>query len=337
MVDILVRPPELRQISEQLKSSAKKIGTALQVIDNDILSLKGDQFLGNRANSVQAHYAPKREALLKAKEMVARFAEDLKTAANVFEKADNSNQDHVVTEDGKKLVPFIGINGESDIHPNDVAQGQIADCYFIAALGALSSQNPEAIRKLIHDNGDGTFTVTLYKKKLFGGYDEVRITVNHDDLTGDLPNNMSRAGFGDISGDSQEGWVMIIESAYAKWKGGYDDINWGNFWSPSSALEALTGKNTDTDGMFFASFDKLQKNFENGYAITASSHQSQDTDLYKSDQLVAQHVYYVTGVDKANQTVTVHNPYGWENAHEITLSFDEFKKNFGNVHYNSID
>jgi uncharacterized protein YukE len=91
MVDILVRPAELRQISEQLRSSAKKIGMALQAIDNDILSLKGDQFLGNRANSVQAHYAPKRESLFKAKDIVAHFAEDLQAAAARFERADNEN------------------------------------------------------------------------------------------------------------------------------------------------------------------------------------------------------------------------------------------------------
>jgi hypothetical protein len=74
MVDILVRPVELRQIAEQLRASSKKVGTALQAIDNDILALKGDKFLGNRANSVQAHYAPKREALLKAREIVSNFA-----------------------------------------------------------------------------------------------------------------------------------------------------------------------------------------------------------------------------------------------------------------------
>jgi predicted double-glycine peptidase/uncharacterized protein YukE len=92
MTDILIRPLELRQISEQLRASAKKIGAALQAIDHDILSLKGDKFLGNRANAVQAHYAPKREALLKAKEIVAHFAEDLQNIAAAFERADRSGQ-----------------------------------------------------------------------------------------------------------------------------------------------------------------------------------------------------------------------------------------------------
>ena len=92
MTDILVRPPELRQISEQLKSSAKKIDAALQAIDNDILSLKGDKFLGNRANAVQANYAPKRDALIKAKVLVLGFSEDLQVAAEIFEKADQGQE-----------------------------------------------------------------------------------------------------------------------------------------------------------------------------------------------------------------------------------------------------
>ncbi len=113
MVDILVRPPELRQISEQLKSSAKKIGAALHTIDNDISSLKGDKFLGNRANAVQRHYAPKRDALLHAKEMVTHFAEDLQNAATVFENADRGQFAE---------LPFSGGVGGAEVFPFIVPQ-----------------------------------------------------------------------------------------------------------------------------------------------------------------------------------------------------------------------
>lgn len=91
MSQILIRPQELRQTSDQLRASAKKIDAALQAIDQEILSLKGDNFLGNRANAVQAHYAPKRQALLKAKSMIAHFAEDLLSAATRFEQADKGD------------------------------------------------------------------------------------------------------------------------------------------------------------------------------------------------------------------------------------------------------
>lgn len=123
MSDILVKPPELRQISEQLKSSANKIGTALQDIDNDILSLKGDKFLGNRASAVQAHYAPKREALLIAKKIVEKFSTDLQQIASLFERADRSERDGItipetpdrhtmaIPEEGHQYpeIPGIGI------------------------------------------------------------------------------------------------------------------------------------------------------------------------------------------------------------------------------------
>lgn len=113
MIDILVQPLELRQISERLRISAQKIGTALQAIDNDILSLKGDKFLGNRANAVQVHYAPKREALLNAKDMVLHFADDLQSVANVFEQADKSG-DERATEPSIPGVPIQPQPGNND-------------------------------------------------------------------------------------------------------------------------------------------------------------------------------------------------------------------------------
>lgn len=87
----MIRPQELRQAADQLRANAKKIDAALQAIDQEILSLKGDKFLGNRANAVQVHYAPKREALLKTKTIITHFADDLTNSAIRFEQADRSS------------------------------------------------------------------------------------------------------------------------------------------------------------------------------------------------------------------------------------------------------
>lgn len=95
MVDIVVRPVELRQTASQIRGSAKKIGQALLSIDSDIQSLKGDIFLGNRANAVQSHYQAKRDALQKAADLVTLFAKDLEAAATVFEKADKSSSSEI--------------------------------------------------------------------------------------------------------------------------------------------------------------------------------------------------------------------------------------------------
>ena len=81
MTEIDVHPANLRNVASQLRSSAQRIGGALQAIDSDILSLKNDKFLGDRANAIQASYAPKRDKLVKAKDLVILFSNELQSAA----------------------------------------------------------------------------------------------------------------------------------------------------------------------------------------------------------------------------------------------------------------
>lgn len=90
MTDILVQPPQLRQVAEQLRSNALKIDQALQSIDQNMNSLKGSRFLGNRADILQSNYTRKRDALIHAKSLVVRFSSELFSIAAVFENADNA-------------------------------------------------------------------------------------------------------------------------------------------------------------------------------------------------------------------------------------------------------
>ncbi|WP_352430616.1 C2 family cysteine protease [Pyrinomonas sp.] len=53
----------------------------------------------------------------------------------------------------------------------------------------------------------------------------------------DYPMDDGHTKIGDVLGDEQETWPLVIEKAYAKLKGGYDKINDGG--SSGEALEAL--------------------------------------------------------------------------------------------------
>ncbi|MBL9039566.1 MAG: hypothetical protein JNG84_13690, partial [Archangium sp.] len=47
------------------------------------------------------------------------------------------------------------------VSPGDVRQGALANCYFPGAIAAVAATNPEVIRDMVKDNGNGTYTVTF--------------------------------------------------------------------------------------------------------------------------------------------------------------------------------
>ena len=44
---------------------------------------------------------------------------------------------------------------------NDIHQVGAADCFLLSPIGEIALYHPEAISRMIQDNGNGTTTVTL--------------------------------------------------------------------------------------------------------------------------------------------------------------------------------
>jgi Ca2+-binding RTX toxin-like protein len=115
---------------------------------------------------------------------------------------------------------------------NDIDQGAIGDCYFVAALSAFAYTNPDKVRQLVVDLGDGTYAVNFHK----AGQDAfVRVD-------GDLWASSGTPAYANLGGQSSL-WVAIIEKAYAFFKNGqgtYASINGGNGAgaSPADAMAA---------------------------------------------------------------------------------------------------
>jgi len=62
--------------------------------------------------------------------------------------------------------------GSAGVRPEAVRQGGLGSCYFFATLSALAQANPEAMRKLIQDNNDGSYTVLFPDGKKETAYPE---------------------------------------------------------------------------------------------------------------------------------------------------------------------
>jgi len=133
------------------------------------------------------------------------------------------------------------------IEPNDIAQGDLGNCYFMAALGALAARGQgDAIRKLFPPAGQHPER-GLYTCRLFASGVEHEIEI--DDL---LPCTVQHAppgtffpGYGTTRVETAfanpvrgELWVPLLEKAWAKLHGSYGRTSGG---SPGKSLEDLTG------------------------------------------------------------------------------------------------
>ena len=257
--------------------------------------------------------------------------------------AENPKFDGVEISGGAKYKPvsgylFVKNNTDPvDIHHNDINQGQLGDCYLLSSVAAVAKQNPDFIRNMVRQNPDNTYSVDFYQtttgekvKALLSNsdpkYKKVTVTVDNQ-FPLDKDNNPVFNGYGDTSPDGKpEVWGMVIEKAYAKLHGSYNEIDKGGW--PSSAMEEITGKPSSEWKTTSIGIKDIAEWDKKGYAITVGS--SKDPP---NKDVVARHVYYVIDVDPVKKTITLGNPWGFNH---ITLSEEEFKKNFDYVFTNPI-
>ena len=120
------------------------------------------------------------------------------------------------------LVEVHSVEGPlvNGVAAEDVLQGKINNCYFACGISLLAHYRPEAIQDAIQVLPNGQFEVTLYEGKYRP--EPVTITVDSNlfvDEDGEPIYTHSSTG---------ELWPMILEKAYAEYKGGsYEAIGQG--------------------------------------------------------------------------------------------------------------
>jgi Calpain family cysteine protease len=207
-----------------------------------------------------------------------------------------------------------------DIADTDVNQGYIGDCFLLSSIGEIAHVDPALIKHAIKDNGDGTFTVTLYEREggVWGGvksafghpsFKQVQVTVD-----GNFPaaSSANPGATQDVVGGKKEIWVQVLEKAYAKLHGGYSGIKDGG--SPTDAMEALTGEKADeksTGGLFGGiSLKDLLAAFNAGKPIVMNT---PDTKKQLPFNLVPDHAYMLEDIAvdaKGKAQIKLRNPWG---------------------------
>jgi len=248
------------------------------------------------------------------------------------------------------------------IDPHDIRAGELNDGYFLSALQILS-ENPALVKRLfIQDtfNEKGFYKIRLCKD---GQWQVVTI----DDYFPCYVNGGPIFTFG----EGNELWVMLLEKAYAKTFGTYQNLIGG---SCHEALEDLTG--CPTEHIIFPSFkddfeqkdeeywDTIQAWFSKGYLIYGNTELDPAWDQGGSE---ASHFYSIINLVESEgiKLLKIRNAWGvftwdgaWSNGHEnweenptvkslckytgeedgtFWISFDDYYNLFNSIHVNKVE
>ena len=241
-------------------------------------------------------------------------------------------------------------------HLTDIRQGYLADCYFLSALGANALQQPDTIRNMFIDNGDGTYTVRFY------GQNNGKVTTEADYETVDrwLPTNIAD---GQHSGQSfaafDEGdcglWVALAEKAYAQFAASgisfrpvpinsYKGIEYGKGFRAMAAISGNDGKVYSDRSYGKATVDAFPNLATIDGLMQSKTATIASTVNHPGLGIVGDHQYIIVKTDVNTQTVTLYNPHGsrltprpGEDSQGFrTLSYSDFASNFDTVEFQEL-
>ena len=151
------------------------------------------------------------------------------------------------------------------------------------------------------------------------------------------------AGKGDETADTTEIWAALVEKAWAKLKGGYEQIRGKKIDMKSGdAMEAITGEKSKT--LYTASLgeDELLKAMvaadDKELPMTLGSRSKGSFDDETLEKMHEQgvypnHAYAVIDVDESGRTVHLYNPHGPQKKHP-ELDIEDVKKYYSKVRIN---
>lgn len=197
------------------------------------------------------------------------------------------------------VISWRGDNGElfeGEPEYNDVEQGGVGDCYFLASLSAFAKTNPNIIKQSIVDIGDGTYIVRFYR-----GGNPVYLKID-----GDLPTISNVGGsFLYFARIRSGAWVALLEKAYAFFRFGqnsYSSLSAG--WMAYVYQEFNVGANT-------AWLNSLgEQQIFDEFVQRDAERRAQTTGTYVNPgpALVGGHAYAFYGA--SGEQLVFYNPWG---------------------------
>ena len=205
------------------------------------------------------------------------------------------------------------------ISVSDINQGQLGDCFLLSPLGEEALFHPGSISNMIHNNGNGTETVTLYIDRggrlptfASAGFKATTVTISNSFSAASVDNGPQQ----DVLGSQKEIWPQVVEKAVATLNGGYSAIANGGY--PVLAMEELTGRAASWMSPAVLTLATLQNYVAAGDLITMDTASTGRLP----DGLVNGHCYMFDKLNGSGGSASVQllNPWGFDQPSAIPLT-----------------
>ncbi|PSK97251.1 calpain family cysteine protease [Haloactinopolyspora alba] len=224
--------------------------------------------------------------------------------------------DGVTWDVPKPPVPLF----DDGVSADDISQGGVGDCWFLASVVGVAGRDPQAIREGIKQNPNGTVSVRLHDSDGAAHW----VTVSPE-----LPldENGNPAG----AGGTDELWVAYYEKAFATF---YDQDNDGH----TGSYRAIEGDFTDKAGPYLTGrpsedldvdFDEVRESYEDGKVIVAGTPGEKKVEDKFKDGYVTGHAYVVDGFTDDGKII-LRNPWGTAYP-KLEMTPEEFEKYFSSA------
>lgn len=205
---------------------------------------------------------------------------------------------------------------DQHVEYTDVHQGSIGDCYFAAALSAVTySDNDYAVRDgMVRETYDDKGNIASFVVRFYDAWGEPQdIEVDAQLVRRNGKPLYMRSG--DSVSSLEEIWPGIVEKAYAKWHGDYEKIGNGGF--PGDVMQALTGAQANWKQIKWQSEASLHRAIEeavdaNRPVVAWTFGEDSGVD-YDGSGVYAWHAYSVHGsrvTEDGEYQVQLRNPWG---------------------------